>query len=209
MSDVSNKRLDIEASTRAAARAERARSDKAVIVRDPALPAPQGLYDPASEQDSCGVGFIADMKNRRSHEIVAQGLQILLNLDHRGAVGADPKMGDGCGILVQIPHRFFAAECAKLGIWLPEEGEYGVGHLFLPRDPEGFRLVEEIVTKAIADEGLQLLGWRDVPVDSSDLGESVKATEPRQRHVFVGRGAGIEDEDTFERRLFLARKVIS
>ncbi|HST95678.1 MAG TPA: hypothetical protein VLJ78_12965, partial [Microvirga sp.] len=100
MSDVSNKRLDIEASTRAAAKAERARSDKAVVVRDPALPAPQGLYDPASEQDSCGVGFIADIKGRKSHLIVQDGLRILCNLEHRGATGADPRMGDGAGILV-------------------------------------------------------------------------------------------------------------
>jgi glutamate synthase (NADPH/NADH) large chain len=118
-------------------------------------------------------------------------------------------MGDGCGILVQIPHRFFAAECAKLGIWLPEAGQYGVGHLFMPRNPEGFRLVEEIVAKAIADEGLQLLGWRDVPVDSSDLGESVKATEPLHRQIFIGKGKGMDSQETFERRLFLARKVIS
>ncbi|WP_051435302.1 glutamate synthase large subunit [Microvirga flocculans] len=178
-------------------------------VRDPGLPPAQGLYDPSNEQDSCGVGFIADMKNRKSHEIVEQGLQILKNLDHRGAVGADPKMGDGCGILVQIPHKFFAAECAKLGIWLPEAGQYGVGHLFMPRDPEGFRLVEEIVAKAIADEGLQVLGWREVPVDSSDLGESVKATEPLHRQIFIGKGKGMEDAETFERRLFIARKVIS
>ena len=149
------------------------------------------------------------MKNRKSHDIVEQGLPILHNLDHRGAVGADPKMGDGCGILVQIPHKFFAAECAKVGIWLPEEGQYGVGHLFMPRDPEGFQLVEEIVTKAIADEGLQVLGWREVPVDSSDLGESVKATEPQHRQIFVGKGKGMDDPETFERRLFIARKVIS
>ncbi|KAA2236555.1 glutamate synthase large subunit [Salinarimonas soli] len=178
-------------------------------LRDPGLPGAQGLYDPAQEKDSCGVGFIADMKNRKTHAIVEQGLQILRNLDHRGAVGADPKMGDGCGILVQIPHRFFAAECAKEGIWLPEPGHYGVGHLFMPRDPEGFRVVQEIVTKAIADEGLQLIGWRDVPVDPSDLGESVKATEPLHRQIFVGRPKSIADQDTFERRLFLARKVIS
>ncbi|WP_245411069.1 glutamate synthase large subunit [Microvirga flavescens] len=186
-----------------------------LAVRDPALPLAQGLYNPANEKDSCGVGFIADMKNGKSHAIVQQGLQILKNLDHRGAVGADPKMGDGCGILVQIPHKFFSAECAKLGIWLPEEGGYGVGHLFMPRDAEGLKLVEEIVTKAIADEGLQVLGWRDVPVDSSDLGESVKATEPLHRQIFVGKGkglgktSGMDDQETFERRLFLARKVIS
>ncbi|MCG7394402.1 glutamate synthase large subunit [Microvirga sp. ACRRW] len=178
-------------------------------VRDPGLPVAQGLYDPSNEQDSCGVGFIADMKNRKTHEIVEQGLSILHNLDHRGAVGADPKMGDGCGILVQIPHKFFAAECAKVGIWLPEEGHYGVGHLFMPRNPEGFKLVEEIVTKAITDEGLQVLGWREVPVDSSDLGESVKATEPQHRQIFIGKGKGMDDQETFERRLFLARKVIS
>ncbi|MDQ4135091.1 MAG: glutamate synthase large subunit, partial [Pseudomonadota bacterium] len=175
----------------------------------PGLPATQGLYDPANEKDSCGVGFIANMKNRASHAIVEQGLSILKNLDHRGAVGADPKMGDGCGILVQIPHAFFAAECEKFGLALPEAGEYGVGHLFMPRDPEGFRLVEEIVAKAIHDEGLQLLGWREVPVDNSDLGESVKATEPQQRQIFVGKGKGMEDQEVFERRLFLARKVIS
>ncbi len=178
-------------------------------IRDPGLPPPQGLYDPSNEQDSCGVGFIADMKNRKTHEIVEQGLAILHNLDHRGAVGADPKMGDGCGILVQIPHKFFAAECAKVGIWLPEEGQYGVGHLFMPRNPEGFKLVEELVSKAIADEGLQVLGWREVPVDSSDLGESVKATEPLHRQIFIGKGKGMDDQETFERRLFLARKVIS
>lgn len=185
------------------------KTNASLTVRDPAFPAAQGLYNPANEKDSCGVGFIADMKNRKSHSIVEQGLAILKNLDHRGAVGADPKMGDGCGILVQIPHKFFAAESAKDGNWLPEEGEYGVGHLFMPRDPEGFKLVEDIVTKAIADEGLQVLGWRDVPVDSSDLGESVKATEPLHRQIFIGKGKSGGDQETFERRLFLARKVIS
>nr|WP_246505195.1 glutamate synthase large subunit [Microvirga antarctica] len=177
--------------------------------RDPGFPQKQGLYDPAQEKDSCGVGFIAHMKNLKSHTIVEQGLAILENMDHRGAVGADPKSGDGCGILVQIPHTFFAAECAKLGIWLPDAGEYGVGHLFMPRDPEGVALVEEIVTKAIADEGLQFLGWRDVPVDPSDLGDSIKASEPLHRQIFVGKGKATDDEDAFERKLFLARKVIS
>jgi len=204
MTDVPMKSLPTEAPSRTAATTVTART-----ATDPALPARQGLYDPANEKDSCGVGFIADMKNRKSHAIVEQGLQILLNLDHRGAVGADPKTGDGCGILVQVPHRFFAAECAKLGIWLPEAGAYGVGHLFMPRDPDGLKLVEEIVTKAITDEGLQVLGWRDVPVDSSDLGESIKASEPIHRQIFVGKGKGMDDPETFERRLFLARKVIS
>ncbi len=177
-------------------------------VRDPGLPQAQGLYSPANEKDSCGVGFVADMKNRKSNAIVQQGLDILRNIDHRGAVGADPKMGDGCGMLVQIPHRFFSGECAKLGIWLPEPGEYGVAQLFMPRDEEGYRIVAEIVEKVIADEGLTLLGWRDVPVDSSDLSENVKATEPLHRQVFIGK-AKEEDEAAFERRLFIARKTIS
>jgi glutamate synthase (NADPH/NADH) large chain len=180
-----------------------------LVVRDPALPKAQGLYDPSTERDSCGVGFIADMKDRKSHSIVEQGLQILLNLDHRGAVGGDPTMGDGCGILVQIPHRFFAEECASLGITLPEAGQYGVGHLFMPRDPEAFRTVEEIVTSAVESEGLTLLGWRDVPVRSEDLSPSVAATEPRHRQIFVGSPKPIEDGETFERQLFILRKVIS
>jgi glutamate synthase (NADPH/NADH) large chain len=205
MSETSSKRPEQQARTSpsCAGTAHRA------LGRDPALPAPQGLYDPAREKDACGVGFIADMKNRKSHAIVEQGLSILKNLDHRGAVGADPKMGDGCGVLVQIPHRFFAEECASLGIVLPDPGEYGVGHLFLPRDPDGLKLVQGIVEKAIADEGLHLFGWRDVPVDSSDLGERVKATEPLHRQIFVGKGKGMDDPETFERRLFLIRKVIS
>ena len=102
--------------------------------RDPHLPGPQGLYDPAKEHDACGVGFVADMKNRASHDIVSKGLRILMNHDHRGAVGADPKLGDGCGILTQIPHGFFAEECAKLGFNLPEPGDYGIGQFFMPSD---------------------------------------------------------------------------
>ena len=177
--------------------------------RDPGLPEAQGLYDPSNEHDACGVGFVADMKNRRSHKIVAMGLQILENLDHRGAVGADQHAGDGCGMLVQIPHDFFAAEAERLGFALPAAGEYGVGFLFLPRDPEGRRAVEEIVAKAVADEGQVLLGWRDVPVDPSLLGTSVVAGEPVSRQLFVGRGAGTPAGDDFERRLYILRKVIS
>ncbi|MDB5558517.1 MAG: glutamate synthase subunit alpha, partial [Enterovirga sp.] len=180
-----------------------------LVVRDPALPKAEGLYDPRTERDSCGVGFVADMKNRKSHEIVEQGLQILLNIDHRGAVGGDPTMGDGCGILVQIPHRFFAEECAALGIALPEAGQYGVGHLFMPQEENEFRTVEEIVTAAVESEGLTLLGWRDVPVRSEDLSPSVAATEPRHRQIFIGSPKPVEDAEAFERQLFILRKVIS
>lgn len=177
--------------------------------RGPGLPGAQGLYDPSRERDACGMGFVAHLHNRKSHQIVQQGLEILVNLDHRGAVGADPKVGDGCGIMVQIPHKFFAAECAKLGIWLPEPGEYGVGQLFMPRDDDMRALVEDLYAKVITDEGLTLLGWRDVPVDNSDLGESVRSSEPVHRQVFIGKAKPGEGSASFERRLFLLRKVIS
>src|SRR6059058_5517531 len=121
---------------------------------DPALPPAQGLYDPRHEHDSCGVGFIADMKNRKSHEIVTKGLQILLNLDHRGAVGADPKLGDGCGILVQIPHRFFCEEMAKAGVRLPEPRHYGIGQFFMPPDEAPRGEIRAIVERVVEEEGL-------------------------------------------------------
>lgn len=179
------------------------------ILPDLGLPAAQGLYSPAYEHDSCGVGFVADMHNRKSHDIIAMGLQILLNLNHRGAVGADPDMGDGCGMLVQIPHRFFAKKAGELGFTLPAPGEYAIGALFLPRDTEGRRIVEAIIEKLTAAEGLSFLGWRDTPVDSSCLGKAVKATEPVSRQIFIGPGSHIEDQTVFERRLFILRKMIS
>ena len=177
--------------------------------RDPGLPAARGLYDPAREHDACGVGFVAQMKNRKSHDIVAMGLKVLENLDHRGAVGADAHGGDGCGMLVQIPHDFFAGEAERLGFALPEPGHYGVGFLFLPRDGGGRAIVEEIVAQVVADEGQVLLGWRDVPTDPSQLGDSTRATAPVCRQVFIGRGEGVADETAFERHLFVLRKVIS
>ena len=155
---------------------------------DPALPRAVGLYDPAREHDSCGVGFVADLHNRKSHAILEKGLQILVNLDHRGATGADATLGDGCGVLTQIPHRFFAEECARLGFTLPEPGHYAIGQFFMPRDAEARAMVEKIVEEAIAAEGQKLIGWRDVPVDNSDLGPRVKAVEPVHRQVFIGRG---------------------
>ena len=176
---------------------------------DAGLPKAQGLYDPANEKDACGVGFIADMKGRKSHRIVEDALQILLNLEHRGAVGADPRAGDGAGILVQIPHGFFSKKAAELGFELPEPGHYAVGYIFFPRDPEGQAFVRESIEKVIADEGQVLLGWREVPTDNSSLGYSVKPTEPKHMQLFVARGADIGSEEEFERRLFVLRKVIS
>ena len=150
---------------------------------DPALPPAQGLYDPRYEHDSCGVGFVADLKNRKSHDILLKGLQILVNLDHRGATGADPKLGDGCGTLVQIPHRFFSEECAKLGMTLPAAGQYAIGQFFMPRDEQARATCEKILEEAVVEGGQTLIGWRDTPVDNSDLGEAVKAAEPAQRQL--------------------------
>ena len=172
----------------------------------PGLPAKQGLYDPANEHDNCGLGFIADIKNRKSHEIVRQGLQILVNLGHRGAVGADPLAGDGAGILIQVPDRLYREECAKLGFDLPAPGEYAVGMVFLPRNEGTRRMCIEAFEEVVPEEGQTILGWRDVPVDNSCLGESVKPIEPVIRQIFIGRGSNCADADAFERKLFVIRK---
>ena len=151
------------------------------------LPIQQGLYDPRQERDACGVGFVAHIKGKQSHDMIRQGLQILENLTHRGAVGADPLAGDGAGILLQIPDAFLRAQCAARGVVLPEIGNYGVGMLFLPRDAAARSACERIIVDRIAAEGQHLLGWRDVPVDNRILGEGVKAAEPVVRQVFIGR----------------------
>jgi glutamate synthase (NADPH) large chain len=170
---------------------------------------PHGLFDPSVEKDSCGVGFIANIKGVKSHRIVEDALTILLNLEHRGAVGADPRAGDGAGILVQIAHRFFARKAAELGMRLPQPGHYAVGHVFLPRDPQWRQRILDIYTDVIAREGQQLIGWRAVPTDTASLGEAVKPTEPVHMQVFIGRGSQVKSEEEFERRLFILRKVIS
>ena len=176
---------------------------------DPGLPPAVGLYDPALDKDSCGVGFIADIKGRKSHKIVEDGLAILCNLEHRGAVGADPRAGDGAGILVQIPHKFFAKRAAALGFTLPRLGEYAIGVLFMPRDPEWRGVIRGIYADMVRREGLNLLGWREVPTDNSTLGESVKPTEPVHLQVFIGQGRKSLSETEFERRLYILRKAIS
>jgi len=175
----------------------------------PSPPAAQGLYDPTREHDACGVGFVADLKARPSHKIVEHGLQILENLTHRGATGADPLAGDGAGILVQIPHAFIKEVCAPLRIKLPEPGHYAVGHMFMPRNHAQRIYCESVVARVIDAEGLKLLGWRDVPTDNSRLSVPVIQTEPTHRQVFIGRGPEVEDESDFERKLYILRKVIS
>jgi glutamate synthase (NADPH/NADH) large chain len=175
-------------------------------VEHPHYPQPQGLYDPANEHDACGVGFIAHIKGSKSHAIVEQGLQILKNLTHRGAVGADPLAGDGAGILLQIPDAFLREEMTALGVELPPPGRYGVGMVFLPREPASRIACEQEIERAVRAEGQVLLGWRDVPRDASVLGESVKRIEPVIRQVFVGAGADVTVTDAFERKLYVIRK---
>ena len=169
-----------------------------------------GLYRPGGEHDACGVGFIAHIKGVRSHAIVQQGLKILENLDHRGAVGADKLMGDGAGILIQIPDDCYRAEMAALGVQLPPPGEYGVGMIFLPKEHASRLACEQEMERAIRVEGQVLLGWRDVPVDlTMPMSPNVRAKEPVIRQVFIGRGADVIVPDALERKLYVIRKTAS
>ncbi len=169
-------------------------------------PAAQGLYDPAREHDACGVGFIAHIKGRKTHDIVTQGLSILENLTHRGATGADPLQGDGAGILLQLPDAFLRRACGRLGITLPAFGQYGVGMVFLPREPASRMACQQEIERAIAAEGQVLLGWRDVPIRNAGLSERTRQVEPVIRQVFVARGPRDMDQDALERKLYVIRK---
>ena len=169
-----------------------------------------GLYDPAREHDACGVGFVAHIKGRKAHHIIEQGLLILKNLDHRGAVGADALMGDGAGILIQIPDEFYRAEMAAQGVALPPPGEYGVGMIFLPKEHASRLACVQELERAIKAEGQVLLGWRDVPVDRSmPMSPTVRAKEPVIRQVFIGRGPDVIVPDALERKLYVIRKTAS
>ena len=170
------------------------------------LPPKQGLYDPAFEHDACGVGFVVDIKGRKSHRILQQGLQVLVNLDHRGACGAEEDSGDGAGVLMQMPHRFLSEACKKARIELPEPGQYGCGIVFLPRNPTLRRRIEERFEQIVQSEGQTVLGWRTVPCNNSMLGDTAKSCEPFMRQVFIGRNPAIADELAFERKLYVIRK---
>jgi glutamate synthase (NADPH) large chain len=184
------------------------RTDKLARTWEGVLPA-QGLYHPAREHDACGIGLYASINNIPSHAIVESGLTILQNLEHRGAVGADPKAGDGSGIMVQLPHQFFAEEAERLRFKLPAAGEYAVGYLFMPREAQPRQEIERIWRETAIEEGLRVIGWRDVPVDDSVLGVTVKKTEPWHRQLFIAAGPTIKDERHIERKLFICRKVVS
>jgi len=173
----------------------------------PGAPLKQGLYDPQFEHDACGLGFVVNIKGQKSHQTVSDALQILVNLDHRGAVGAEPNTGDGAGILLQVPHDFLVAQTAKLGFTLPAFGQYGVGMIFLPKDPALRDGIKAEIAKIISAEGQTLLGWRDVPVNNSSLGKSAIAAEPFMAQLFIGRSAALKDDAAFERKLYVIRKV--
>jgi glutamate synthase (ferredoxin) len=173
-----------------------------------ALPPKQGLYDPQFEHDACGVGFVVDIAGRKSNDIVRRSLQVLVNLQHRGAKGCEENTGDGAGILIQIPHDFLKAECKKLGFDLPTPGNYGVGMVCLPRDSHSQRWCQEMVEAAILRAGQKVLGWRDVLTNDAPIGDSAKAVEPSFKQVFVERNAYLKTVDDFERKLYLIRKRI-
>ena len=189
----------------------KAANKKTDHLRTPTGYAAHGLYDPRNEHDGCGVGFIAQMKGVKSHQIVKDGLFMLENLTHRGAVGADPLVGDGAGVLVQIPDSFFREEMAKQDIELPPVGQYGVGHWFMPRDAALRDHIDDIIRESAQSEGLPLIGFRDVPVDNALLSKApeIAAAEPYHRQVFIGRTPEIPDDEEYEARLYLLRKVIS
>jgi glutamate synthase (NADPH) large chain len=168
------------------------------------LPPKQGLYNPNFEKDNCGVGFVANIKGEKSHNVVKKGLRVLVNLTHRGAVGADPKTGDGAGILVQIPDEFFRICCDNEGIILPKLGEYAVGMVFLPKEPAIRYQCEGILERIIKEEGQKILGWRDVPTDNRGIGETARGTEPIIRQVFIENC--LKSQVEFERKLYIIRK---
>ena len=170
------------------------------------LPEAQGMYHPRNEHDACGIGFVANINGQKSHDIVLKGIQILINLTHRGACGCDPETGDGAGILIQIPHAFFERECARLGFTLPAPGEYGVGMVFLPVDPQERFLCEGILEKTARELGLTVLGWRDTPINGDMIGRVARNTQPYIEQIFIRHAPGM-DQDALERKLYVLRKA--
>ena len=172
------------------------------------IPHKVGLYDPQFERDSCGVGFVAHIKGKGSHEIVKNALTMLEHMDHRGACGCEQNTGDGAGILTGLPHEFLVKVAKRdAGIALPEKGKYGAGVVFLPADSEQRKACEEVVAKLVAEQGLVLLGWRDVPTDNATLGMTARRIEPKMRMLFVaGGGSAPKVGDALERELYIVRK---
>ena len=180
----------------------------------PGIPPKQGLYDPRYEHDACGIGFVVNVKGRKSHEIVGQALTVLENLDHRGACGCEPNTGDGAGILMQVPHAFLRDACADVGFDLPSPGQYGVGMIFLPPDAQQQRQCMAQLERIVEREGQTVLGWRDVPTVNADLGATALSCEPAIKQIFVGRSPDLADDPgaspgqalAFERKLYVIRR---
>src|SRR5277367_5605625 len=168
-------------------------------------PGRQGLYDPRHEHDACGMGFVVNLNGEKSHEIIRKGIQVLINLTHRGACGCDPETGDGAGILIQIPHAFFERECGALKMQLPAPGKYGVAMVFLPVDKHSRLQCEGVFERIAQAEGLSIIGWRDTPVNGDAIGREARASQPYIEQFFVSRPAGL-DEDSFERLLYRIRR---
>ena len=169
------------------------------------LPSPQGLYHPQNEHDACGMGLVASIRGEKSHDIIRKGIEVLINLTHRGAAGCDPETGDGAGILIQIPHVFFAHECGELGIQLPGPGAYGVAMVFLPVDKHSRLQCEGVFERIAAEEGLKVLGWRDTPVNGDAIGREARASQPYIEQFFAAAPDGM-NEDDFERLLYIVRR---
>ena len=169
------------------------------------VPERWGLYEPTTEHDACGIGFVVNIKGEKSHDIVEQGLEVLRRLSHRAACGCDPDTGDGAGILLQLPHRFFRAEGERLGFDMPRRRRYAVGQVFLPRDPEARAICEKILEDTVIEEGQRVLGWRDVPVDTRHVGRIAKAVLPMMRQVFI-RFRRLAPS-SYERKLYVIRKL--
>ena len=171
------------------------------------LPQKQGLYDPKNEHDACGIGFVANIKGKPSHEIVRQALTVLCNLDHRGGQGSESNTGDGAGILLQIPHSFFLKSLADQGVQLPAATEYGVAMAYLPQDETLRAQCEQILEGFVVEVGQIVLGWRTVPTNNSTLGDSAISAEPFVRQLFIGQSKDVKDNLAFERKLFVIRKL--
>ena len=172
------------------------------------VPPPQGLYHPAYEHESCGIGFVVDIQGRKSRTLLDHALNVLAHLNHRGARGSEPNTGDGAGVLLQIPHAALQLLAGEAGCALPEAGAYGVGMCFLPVDAAVRRQVMNLAAEVVAEFGQKLLGWRDVPTDASSLGRSTRAVQPHISQLYVGRGTGVDDDQAFERRLYVIRTVL-
>jgi len=185
---------------------ERSRPERLKRMKHIGFPSKQGLYDPEWEHDACGIGFVVNIKGERSHDIIKQGLTVLSNLDHRGARGADTNTGDGAGILLQLPHRFFKKVSRENGFEIPEPGNYAVGMVFMANEPMIRAECEKVLMNIVREEGQKFLGWRTVPTDDRSLGEGARQSKPYIRQIFIGRDPAITDDLAFERKLYVIRK---